>query len=82
VQYHDPHIPVVTPTREHANWTGVQSVAWNESLIRAFDCVVISTHHKAVDLTELVKWASLIVDTRNAFAKSAIATSAGQLVKA
>lgn len=82
VQYHDPHIPVVTPTREHANWTGVQSVAWNESLIRAFDCVVISTHHKAVDLTELVKWASLIVDTRNAFAKSAIATSEGQLVKA
>lgn len=82
VQYHDPHIPVVTPTREHANWTGVKSVAWSEDAIRSFDCVVISTHHKVVDLVQLAAWSDLIVDTRNAYAKSQINTREGQLVKA
>jgi len=38
----------------------------NEFPISRFDCVVIVTHHSAVDYKFLVKEAALIVDTRNA----------------
>ncbi len=65
VAYYDPHIPVVTPTREHAEWTGMESVAWQEEAIRSFDCVVIATNHSAYRLEELLSWADCIVDTRN-----------------
>ena len=82
VDYHDPHIPVVSPTREHANWTGVTSVDWNQQTISQYDCVVISTNHNAVNLLELKEWAPLIIDTRNAFAKSSLIPNLGQLVKA
>jgi len=28
IAYYDPHIPVIPPTREHAEWTGMRSLAW------------------------------------------------------
>ncbi|WP_425508196.1 nucleotide sugar dehydrogenase [Sulfuriroseicoccus oceanibius] len=82
VDYYDPHLPVITPTREHAEWTGTQSIEWNEQAIRGYDAVLISTHHKAFDLQQLVDWADIIVDTRNALAKSGIEPKDGQLTKA
>jgi UDP-N-acetyl-D-glucosamine dehydrogenase len=80
VAFYDPHVPVVGPTREHMNWAGVRSVEWNESIIRAQDCIVISTHHAAFDLAQLAAWSDLIIDTRNAMAGTA--TAPGQVVKA
>lgn len=64
--YHDPYVPVIRPTREHPQWAGVKSVPWDEATIKGFDCVLISTAHACVNYQELVNWASLIVDTRNA----------------
>jgi UDP-N-acetyl-D-glucosamine dehydrogenase len=69
VSYYDPHVPEIGPTREHAKWKGHRSLAWSEETIRAQDCIVIVTNHKAVNLQELADWATLIVDTRNAMAK-------------
>ena len=66
VSYYDPHVPEIGPTREHAKWQGVKSIAWAEEAIKSFDAVVLATNHKAVNLTELAAWAHLIVDTRNA----------------
>jgi UDP-N-acetyl-D-glucosamine dehydrogenase len=66
VSYYDPHIPKIGPTREYAKWKDTRSVAWNRDTIAAHDAVVISTNHKAVNLTELADWASLIIDTRDA----------------
>ena len=66
VAYHDPHIPEIGPTREHAKWRGVKSLTWDEGALRAQDAVVLVTHHKAFDLNQLANWASLVVDTRNA----------------
>jgi len=66
VDYYDPHLPEIMPTREHANRTGKKSVAWSEEIISKYDVVVISTNHKAVNLQELAEWSDLIVDTRNA----------------
>jgi UDP-N-acetyl-D-glucosamine dehydrogenase len=69
VAYYDPHVPVIGPTREHAQWAGVRSVDWNQATIGSFDAVVIATAHSCVDYEQLAVWASCIVDTRNAMAK-------------
>jgi UDP-N-acetyl-D-glucosamine dehydrogenase len=68
VAYYDPHIPVIRPTREHPQWAGTPSVTWEESVVRGFDAVLISTAHRAVDYRQLIGWAPLIIDTRNALA--------------
>lgn len=66
VAYYDPLIPVVGPTREHANWQSHQSVAWDQPTIASFDVVVICTAHAAINYRELAAWAPCIIDTRNA----------------
>ena len=82
VDYYDPHIPVITPTREHAAWTGKETVEWSKEVIESYDAITIATHHKAFDLNELVDWADLIVDTRNALVKSSIKGKPNQVFKA
>ena len=80
VAYHDPYVPVIRPSRDHAAWAGSKSVAWDRQTIGAFDCVLISTAHACVNYQELGDWAPLIVDTRNATAPTA--TQPGQVWKA
>jgi UDP-N-acetyl-D-glucosamine dehydrogenase len=80
VAYHDPFIPVIQPTREHGHWTGTKSVKWSRETISAFDLVLISTAHDAVNYCELAEWAQCIVDTRNAMSK--VSTKPGQVWKA
>ena len=65
VAYFDPYIPVITPTREHAEWTGLKSVSWDRATISGFDAVLIATAHDSVNYKELGAWAPVIVDTRN-----------------
>ena len=80
VAYHDPHVPVIGPTREHPHWAGMKSVKWNRKTISAFDLVLISTAHDAVNYQQLADWAPLIVDTRNTMARYKVAS--GQVWKA
>ena len=80
VAYYDPHIPRITPTREHADWTGMESVKWDESTVSSFDCAIIATKHDACDFAQLAKWSDCIVDTRNAMV--GIETQEGQVTKA
>ncbi len=80
VAYHDPFVPVIKPTREHAHWAGTRSVDWNRETLQAFDAVVIATNHNVVNYAELADWAPCIVDTRNAMA--GLAVKAGQVWKA
>jgi len=80
VSYYDPYIPVITPTREHAAWTGLTSIPWNRETVAAFDLAIISTDHACVNYAELGQWAPLIVDSRNAMAT--VPTRPGQVWKA
>ena len=80
VEYYDPHIPRVGPTREHQRWEGRESVAWDAATIGSFDVVVIATDHAAVNYAQLAAWASRIVDTRNAMA--GVAFEPGKVWKA
>jgi len=65
VAYHDPHVPVIRPSREHSHWAGARSVPWDRETIQRFDVVLVSTHHAAVNYQELADWAACVVDTRN-----------------
>jgi len=80
VAYHDPHVPVIRPTRGHPQLAGIKSTVWGQKLISNFDAVLISTAHKAVNYQELADWASCIVDTRNVMAT--FKTKPGQVWKA
>src|SRR5439155_11645243 len=66
--YYDPHVPKIRPTREHSHFAGLKSVPWNRKTIAAFDAVIISTAHRAVNYRQLADWAQCIVDTRNIMA--------------
>jgi len=72
VDYYDPYVPVIKPTREHSHFAGKQSVEWNRSAIASFDLVLIATNHACVNYKELGEWAQCIVDTRNAMAGVAV----------
>jgi len=80
VAYYDPYVPVIRPTREHPQWAGTASVAWNQETLQSYDVVVIATNHQAVNYQELADWAPCIVDSRNAMA--AVKTQPGQVWKA
>ncbi len=77
VAYHDPHIRVIGPTREHGHWAGTKSTGWNRRVIGSFDAVIICTAHRAVNYRQLAQWAPLIVDTRNAM--KGVKTRTGQV---
>jgi UDP-N-acetyl-D-glucosamine dehydrogenase len=59
--YNDPYIPVVTPTREHANYTGKKSVPISGN----YDLILISTAHSDYTSIDFAKFNIPIVDTRN-----------------
>src|SRR5688572_27079975 len=80
VEYYDPYVPVITPTREHANYTGRKSVGWSKEEISKYDAILIATAHDSVNYKELAQWADLIIDTRNAM--SEIPAPAGKVWKA
>lgn len=65
LSYCDPHIPKL-PSMRHFD---VPDLVHNEATpeyLSSLDCVLISTDHSAFKWDEIVKDASLIVDTRNA----------------
>jgi UDP-N-acetyl-D-glucosamine dehydrogenase len=80
VDYYDPHVPIIRPTREHPQRAGTCSVKWSRQVIGAYDAVLIATHHAAVNYRELADWSDCIIDSRNVMA--AIKTVPGQVWKA
>jgi UDP-N-acetyl-D-glucosamine dehydrogenase len=68
LEYYDPYVPVIKPTREHSHWAGKKSVEWDRANIEYFDLVLIATNHSCVNYHDLADWAHCIVDTRNAMA--------------
>jgi len=73
VEYYDPFVPMIKPTREHPHFAGKKSVAWDQTTIQNFDLVLIATNHACVNYHELGDWAHCIVDTRNAMAPVQVA---------
>jgi UDP-N-acetyl-D-glucosamine dehydrogenase len=80
VDYQDPHVPEVPPTREHGAWTGTKSVELTDEVLSHYDCVVIATPHALYDREQLARCCPCLVDTRNFM--SGVVTRPGQVVKA
>ena len=67
VAYHDPFVPVIRPSREHAHFAGRRSVHLDAVTLKSCDAVILITKHAGVDYELVAKEANLIVDTRNGF---------------
>lgn len=80
VQFHDPFVPVIPPTREHSAYEGRRSTMISPEVLSDVHAVLIATDHEGVDYGMIAKQARLVVDTRNAFAKRGLV--ARNLVKA
>ena len=68
VDYHDPFIPVLPPTRKYQY--KMKSVALSPKSLQETDAVLISTDHSSVDYGLIGEHARLVVDTRNAMARA------------
>ncbi len=66
VDYYDPYVPMIKPTRQYPHLTGGPSIEWNLDEIARYDAVLISTAHSCINYDELVGKAQLLIDTRNA----------------
>jgi len=70
VEYHDPFIPRVKPSREHAGLTGRKSMPLSAKSLAAADAVLIVTDHDEIDYPMIAKHGRLVLDTRNAMARA------------
>ncbi|HEY7747449.1 MAG TPA: nucleotide sugar dehydrogenase [Aestuariivirgaceae bacterium] len=75
VDFHDPHVTVLPPSRNYPTLTGRRSVALDAASIGSYSAVLIATDHDAVDYKLIAEHARLIVDTRNVLARNGFASS-------
>ena len=61
VSYHDPFIPVIRPTREHAHLAGRKS----ESIDDSYDLILLVTDHAPFKDFDFSNYETPLVDTRN-----------------
>jgi UDP-N-acetyl-D-glucosamine dehydrogenase len=61
VEYNDPHVPVIKPTREHPQFIGKKSVPVSGE----YDLILISTAHNEYSALDLIQFGIPVVDTRN-----------------
>ena len=66
VAFHDPYVPAIPTTREHAQLAGRRGIQLTASNLADFDAVMIVTDHDDIDYAEIVASSRLIIDTRNA----------------
>lgn len=65
VDYSDPHVPLFPAMRAHH--FDLHSVTLSPSILRDYDCVILTTAHQAFDYAMIAANAKLIIDTRAAF---------------
>jgi UDP-N-acetyl-D-glucosamine dehydrogenase len=65
VEYHDSYLPVVPPTRKHAQFAGKQSVVIEDS----YDLILLSTDHAEYKDFDFNNFSCPLVDTRNCIKK-------------
>jgi len=61
VSYHDPHVPVIRPSREYARYAGRKSVP----VTAGYDLILVSTAHDAFQAIDFASLKTPVVDTRN-----------------
>ena len=64
VDYNDPYIPIIKPSREYKQFIGKESIALEK--LSSYDLTIILTDHSVYDFVDIVKCSNQILDTRNA----------------
>ncbi len=67
VSYHDPHVPLFAGMRKYMEYR-MHSTPLDAETVKATDCVLVVTNHKAIDWQMIAEHAKLVVDSRNAMA--------------
>ena len=80
VSYHDPFLAEIPRTREHPKVAGRRSTPLTADSAGSFDAAIICTDHDPIDYRLLVEHCPLVIDTRNACARRALASE--RIVKA
>jgi UDP-N-acetyl-D-glucosamine dehydrogenase len=80
VDYHDPLIPVIPPSRMYSMLTGRNSIKLDAETIADCNAILIATDHDAIDYGMLAKHSRLTIDTRNVMARMGL--SSEKVVKA
>ncbi len=65
ISYNDPHIPTL-PSMRHYNVPRLASEPLTADYLTSLDCALIATDHSAYDWDMIVRYAPLVIDTRNA----------------
>ncbi len=73
VDYADPHVAQIGPSREHAKLKGMQAIDPSTVALGDYAAVVIVTDHDGFDYADIVARAPLVIDTRNACARRGLA---------
>jgi UDP-N-acetyl-D-glucosamine dehydrogenase len=68
VDYNDPHVPRSSGHRDYPD-LNMRSVKLDETTLKKYDAVIITTGHTAYDYDWIVKHSHLVIDTRNAIKK-------------
>ncbi len=66
VSYLDHFCPEIKKTREHPHLAGNKSIALSNLTSDEFDAAIIATDHDNIDYQKIIKYAKVIIDTRNA----------------
>ena len=80
VDFHDPHVAAIPPTRAYPEIKGRKSVDLTPAVLGACDAVLVVTDHDAVDYALVAEHARLVIDTRNVFRRKGIV--ADHIIKA
>ena len=65
VEYNDPHVPVIQPSREHPGLSGIKGV----EISPGYDLILVATHHDEYKTFDFSKYPCPLVDTRNCISK-------------
>lgn len=69
VDFADPHVPAIGPSRDHATLAGRQAVLAEGAMLAGYDAAIIVTDHDGFDYAGIVAGVPLVIDTRNACAR-------------
>jgi UDP-N-acetyl-D-glucosamine dehydrogenase len=69
MNYNDPHVPVIWPSREHADFAGRKSVTLSAAALLGGDLVLVATNHKAVDANHIAAHAQRVLDSSKVLSK-------------
>jgi UDP-N-acetyl-D-glucosamine dehydrogenase len=65
VDYNDPHVPEIGPSREYSQYAGLKS----QEISDDYDLILVATHHNEYKEQDFSQYQIPIVDTRNCIAK-------------